>query len=199
MTPQASGHRPPVPHPWLHTCQCPAAFLPRLAAAHAGRVGASAGAQAEEWRWKVPRGVPLLPSTVRARGILSFLQDFPVLLPFQFRCRSRFIKEENDDEGSIGFPAGWVWEASNVFPQAPHLRCFVSSSLHISAGLLSCWSLLHLQELSSYHSSFLVQQSSSQLISPSCPRFIAGSCVCLSRSWLPSSVRCSFAELWVKL
>lgn len=24
-------------------------------------------------------------------------------------------------------------------------------------------------------------------------------CVCLSRSWLPSSVHCSFAELWVKL
>lgn len=90
-----------------------------------------------------------------------------------------------------GFGKHQIW--------APHLSCFVSSSLHISAGLLSCWSLLHLQELSSYHSSFLVQQSSSQLVSPSCPRFIAGSCVCLSCSWLPFSVRCSFAELWVKL
>lgn len=42
-TPQASGHGPPVPHLCLHTCQCPAPFLPWLAAAPAGRVGASAG------------------------------------------------------------------------------------------------------------------------------------------------------------
>lgn len=37
----------------------------------------------EEWRWKVPR-VLVLPNTVHARAVLTFWQDFLVLLPFQF-------------------------------------------------------------------------------------------------------------------
>lgn len=139
VTPQASGI-----DPQCHVCGSTFASAQQHSY-HAWQLFMLAGwePQLEQEEWRSGNGrsqevfcsfpAQCIPGQSSPFGRISFCY-----CPSSFNVGQDFIKEENEDEVSTGFPAGWVWEASNMFPWAPHLRCFC---------LLSCWSLLQLQDL----------------------------------------------------
>lgn len=111
VTPQASGHRPPVPicgstHACAQQHSCHAWQLPMLAGWEPQleqRHRSGDGRSQEEFCFFLAQFMP---------GQCSpFCRISLYCCPSSFYVGQDFMKEENEDEVSIGFPAGWVWEA----------------------------------------------------------------------------------------
>lgn len=126
---------------WLRACchrAVPSGTL-ALAAAHTGRVGASVGTGratgggggSQEEFCSFP--APSMP------GQPLGLQDFPVVLPLQSGCRSKFIKKENEDDSVEELQPRWVGLGSikhvPMSPASQLLRLICPP--HLSARLLS--------------------------------------------------------------